>query len=380
MRPDRPYYGEVEMANARRSSAPGPPLRLGLVTHTPDAFSLRQLGEYVTRELAELGVHTTKVPEARRPPPDCDVLWDPGLAGTRGPHRVLGLTPNIPVVATANGAGAFTLPWRHSWRSRLTALAGQVRKRRAQAAWRRVRSRLGAIVALSDFGAREVSRAFGLPPEKLYRIYPGISPAIFRPDGERPPSAERPYLLSVAQYSPKKNFEAVLAAYARLPRDERPDLVAVMPGWRRGPTGVDGVRLLSDALGHEELARWYRGALAFVFPSLHETFGYPIVEAMACGCPVITSNVSACPEVAGGAALLVDPASTEEIGQAMRRMQDGALRSALRERGLSRAAQFTWRATAERYLALFRGLTGRDTMDSDSVRPLRVAPEANVPR
>ena len=109
--------------------------------------------------------------------------------GTGQPHVVLdvhriGLFARFRWLEALASVGfeARALPWRHSWRSRLTALAGQVRKRRAQAAWRRVRSRLGAIVALSDFGAREVSRAFGLPPEKLYRIYPGISPAIFRPD------------------------------------------------------------------------------------------------------------------------------------------------------------------------------------------------------
>jgi glycosyltransferase involved in cell wall biosynthesis len=340
-------------------TAPDQLLRLAVVTRSRDALSLGHFREYTVRELTALGTTCVPVREGTAPPSECGVLWDPALAGTRGPQRVPGLSPRLPVVATAHGAAAFVLPWRHVWPTRARALGSQVRKWQARAAWRWFGKRVDAVVAQSDYGAREVSRAFGLPPEKLYRIYPGISPAIFRPDGERPPSAGRPYLLSVAQYSPKKNFEAVLAAYARLPRDERPDLVAVMPGWRRGPTGVDGVRMLSDALGHEELARWYRGALAFVFPSFHETFGFPIVEAMACGCPVITSNVSACPEVAGGAALLVDPASTEEIGQAMRRMQDGALRSALRERGLARARQFSWRATAERYLELFYNVLAR---------------------
>jgi glycosyltransferase involved in cell wall biosynthesis len=361
-----------------RPLVPAQPFRVAVVTRTPDAFSLRQLGEYVIRELAELGVDSIAVPEGQCPPLDCDLLWDPGLAGTRAPRRLQALPPRMPVVATANGAGAFALPWRHVWRNRVMALAGQVRKQQARAAWRRFKTRVSAVVALTDFGAREVSRAFGLPPEKLYRIYPGVSPRIFRPDGERHP-AQRPYLLSVAQYSPKKNFEAVLAAYARLPREDRPDLVAVMPGWRGGSVGVDGVQLLPRALGHDELARWYRGATAFVFPSFHETFGYPIIEAMACGCPVITSNVTACPEVAGKAALLVDPRSVDAIAEAMRRVQDPALRQTLREQGLARAGQFTWRGTAERYLELFRAVAGRGPMDSASLRAMRVEPDAGAP-
>jgi glycosyltransferase involved in cell wall biosynthesis len=93
-----------------------------------------------------------------------------------------------------------------------------------------------------------------------------------------------------------------------------------------------------------------------VFPSLHETFGHPILEAMACGCPVITSNVTACEEIARDAALVVDPRSAAAIAGAMERVRDEALRRSLRERGLARARRFTWRTTAERYVELFRGL------------------------
>lgn len=91
-----------------------------------------------------------------------------------------------------------------------------------------------------------------------------------------------------------------------------------------------------------------------MFPSLHETFGMPILEAMACGCPVITSNVTACPEVAGDAALLVNPRSVDEIANAMRRlMEEQELRETLWERGLKRALQFTWRKSAKKHLEVF---------------------------
>jgi glycosyltransferase involved in cell wall biosynthesis len=343
-------------------TAPDQPLRLAVVTRSRDALSLGHFREYTVRELAALGVTCVPVREGTAPPSDCGVLWDPALAGTRGPQRVPRLSPRLPVVATAHGAAAFVLPWRHVWPTRARALGSQIRKWQARAAWRWFGKRADAIVAQSDYGVREVSRAFMLPPGKVQRIYPGVSP-IFRPDGDRQDGA-RPYFLAVGQYSRRKNFEGVLAAYSRLPRADRPDLVVISPGWRGGSIGIEGVQLFSKPLQpHEKLAHWYRGATALVFPSFHETFGFPIVEAMACGCPVITSDVTACPEIAGDAALRVNPHSVAEITEAMCRIQDAELRGMLRARGLGRARQFSWRATAEQYLELFFDVLARASRD-----------------
>lgn len=96
-----------------------------------------------------------------------------------------------------------------------------------------------------------------------------------------------------------------------------------------------------------------------MFPSLRESFGMPILEAMACGCPVITSNISACPEVAGDAALLVDPYSVDDIAGAMKRLiEDEPLRQSLRQKGLSRSRQFTWRKSARDHLKVFEKIAG----------------------
>jgi Glycosyltransferase len=104
-----------------------------------------------------------------------------------------------------------------------------------------------------------------------------------------------------------------------------------------------------EALKNAELACLYRGALGLVFPSLYEGFGLPPLEAMACGVPVITSNVCSLPEVVGEAGILVNPLDEEALSDAIRRVVDGAdLRAELRQRGLLRARSFTWEQTAQR--------------------------------
>jgi glycosyltransferase involved in cell wall biosynthesis len=103
----------------------------------------------------------------------------------------------------------------------------------------------------------------------------------------------------------------------------------------------------------------YRGALLFVYPSLYEGFGLPVVEAMACGVPVITSNRSSLPEVAGDAALLIDPTQVEALASAIATvMNDGAMRQALRIKGLARARAFSWETVAQQTLAIYRAVGG----------------------
>jgi glycosyltransferase involved in cell wall biosynthesis len=109
-----------------------------------------------------------------------------------------------------------------------------------------------------------------------------------------------------------------------------------------------------------DLPDLYRGAQMFVYPSLYEGFGLPILEAMACGIPVITSNCSSLPEVAGNAALLIDPTRPEELAAAMSALVgNGALHEELRWKGIARAKEFTWEAVARQTLAVYRTVSGR---------------------
>jgi len=216
-----------------------------------------------------------------------------------------------------------------------------------------------------------------LPPDRISVIYHGVSNS-FMPVG---PSEQarvrvrhglpRDYFLYVGTVNPGKNLVRVLEVFCALQATAgwKYKLVAVARAderysdfyqfWAKFP-GKAGVHLL-DYVAKPDLAGLYSGAHAVIFPSLHESFGFPVLEAFACGTPVITSNTSALPEIAGGAALLVDPQSVEDIITACRRLgTDSTLRQALIEKGFQRAQEFSWRTCAQRTLAVYEGvLSGR---------------------
>jgi glycosyltransferase involved in cell wall biosynthesis len=177
------------------------------------------------------------------------------------------------------------------------------------------------------------------------------------------PSGKR-YCLVVGQGAPYKNHEGALRAFAHAFSDAR-DIDCVMVR-RRGGSGAALERLaaslglggrvhLLDAIERPDLVRLYSAAEVLLHPSLCEGFGNPVAEAMACGCPVVTSNLSAMPEVAGGAALLADPRDPGELAAQLRRaVEDRSLAADLRRRGLKRAAELDWRAFAAANLDLYR--------------------------
>jgi glycosyltransferase involved in cell wall biosynthesis len=175
----------------------------------------------------------------------------------------------------------------------------------------------------------------------------------------------RPYALFVGQMKARKNITRILEAFKRVRDNGDHELSLVMAG-HRGHTSdnidqnISRLGLADHVIepGHvkqEHLPALYGAAEMLVFPSLFEGFGFPVIEAMACGTPVVTSNISALPEVAGDAALLVDPHSVEEISAAMTRLRDDSvLRSSLRTRGLTRAKEFTWKRAAEQTCLAYR--------------------------
>jgi glycosyltransferase involved in cell wall biosynthesis len=179
----------------------------------------------------------------------------------------------------------------------------------------------------------------------------------------------RPYLLYLGGINARKNITQLFTAYARI-RERHPDLLLVVGGKRQWRTGeIDAAFRRLDLASHVhftgyvadgDLPALYSAAELFVFPSLYEGFGLPPLEAMACGTPVVTSNVSSLPEAVGDAALTVDPYDVGELVLAIDRLlTDEMLRADLRRRGLERASRFTWARTARETLAIYEQVLRR---------------------
>lgn len=198
-----------------------------------------------------------------------------------------------------------------------------------------------------------VVERFGADPERVDVVPLAPRRFVENAAGSPPESRGRPYVLAVGTVEPRKNLARTLAAHARLvTRGIDADLVVVgQRGWLTRDA-MDAVARSSrvtweESASDERLGALYRGAAALAYPSLGEGYGLPVAEAMAMGVPVVTSAGTACAEVAGDAALLVDPYSVDAIEGALGRiLEDPSVAAALRARGLTRAAGWSWEATA----------------------------------
>jgi glycosyltransferase involved in cell wall biosynthesis len=214
---------------------------------------------------------------------------------------------------------------------------------------KRAAQRAERILTISEFTRTQIVEWSGIPAEKIFNVGCGVD-AAYHP-GEDVYGLPFPYLLCVSNRKRHKNEFRVVEAFARTGMASEIKLVF---------TGEPTAELTYSIRRHhmteqvhfvgrvpeEKLPSLYRGAEALVFPSLYEGFGLPLLEAMACGTPTVTSNTTALPEVAGDAALLVDPTSIEQIAEAIKRLvRDTILREQLRKKGLARAAQFRWSRT-----------------------------------
>ena len=207
------------------------------------------------------------------------------------------------------------------------------------------------VMVNSRFTGDDVIETLGVAPEKVHVAYPGVDPGFSR-DGDKV-DLGRPYALTVATLEPRKNLETLLAARTLLGERGLALAVAGAAGWGDQPSlDAPGVVRLGFT-PHDELPALYRGASVFVYPSLYEGFGMPVLEAMACGVPCVVSSHPSLDEACGDAAVRVDPrdagAIADGIGQALEQ------RDALVARGAEHVRSFTWLANGEAHLAAWEG-------------------------
>lgn len=219
-----------------------------------------------------------------------------------------------------------------------------------------------AITVISQSTKDDVIEFCGVAPERIAVVYCGVDEQ-FRPLGAAAIEQFRAskglperFILYLGTIEPRKNVAQIVRSFAALPAAGRPKLViAGAKGWgyddvyaAAEQSGVRGDIIFTGYVAQHELPLWYNAAELFVYPSHYEGFGLPVAEAMACGTPAITSNVSSLPEVAGNAALTVAPADTRALTAAIAQaLSDAPLRAQMKERGLTQAARFSWRRVAE---------------------------------
>ena len=224
----------------------------------------------------------------------------------------------------------------------------------------RILRRADGLIAVSENTRQDAIRLLKIAPEKIDTIYSGVAEEYF---GAQPARRERAYVLYVGTIEPRKNLDTLLDAWRQLKPGLRQEFELVIAGPKGWGSESTLARVCAEAtyLGYvpeADLPRLVAGAAVFVYPSLYEGFGFPVVQAMAAGAPVLTSNVSSLPEITGDAAVLVDPRSASDIASGLTRLlESGSERALLVETGRQRAQQFRWGACAEKSLAFFRRIS-----------------------
>jgi glycosyltransferase involved in cell wall biosynthesis len=216
------------------------------------------------------------------------------------------------------------------------------------------------VLTVSEFSRSELRDLLGIPAERMTVVPGGVDPA-FAPDADPEPARHAlgltmPYVLCVASLTARKNLRALVPAAKALAHQE---VDVVVAGGHRpqfaGEAGLDPVRLIG-AVPDAMLPGLYAGAEAFVLPSLYEGFGLPVLEAMACGTPVVASNVTALPDTCGGAARFTEPEGEAIAAALIALLGDKDERARLRAAGLERARGFTWDRAARRVDAVLAGV------------------------
>jgi len=226
------------------------------------------------------------------------------------------------------------------------------------------------IIAISESTKRDLIELYKISPEKISVIYQGVDSRFYQDMSNEKNSMLKPlyvdgdFALFVGLTRPRKNVDRLVRAFAKVLPSLKTGAKLVLAG--KIDTRFLDVRRLAERLNisdsvvqlgfvsEDQLLALYKTACCFVFPSLYEGFGLPVLEAMAAGTPVITSRVSSLPEVAGDAALLVNPYNVDEIAEAMYKLfTDASFRDKLRQKGKERSKQFTWRKCAQKTLKVY---------------------------
>lgn len=225
------------------------------------------------------------------------------------------------------------------------------------------------LIAVSNATKQDLVKKVGIGPKKIAVIYEGYDQKLFKPIDGGPlvntlkyyDLETRNYFLFVGTVQPRKNLERLIEAFAKWSSSSGPVNLVIIgaKGWLADPIyqlpqklGIEELVKFLGRVEDQDLPKWYSGALALTFPSLFEGFGLPILEAQACGCPVLTSNVSSMPEVAGKGALYINPYSVDDIIRGMREIGKEKVKTRLIKLGFENIKRFSWEKCARETIAV----------------------------
>ncbi|MBN1921115.1 MAG: glycosyltransferase family 4 protein [Anaerolineae bacterium] len=266
-------------------------------------------------------------------------------------------------LVTVHDLGYRSFPEAHPWSQRLYLEAST-----------RWNARVSSHILADSMATRQaLVESYGISPDKITVVYPGYETDLHRIEDPETLAQvhmryglDRPYILFLGRIQPRKNLARLIAAFGNVLK-RHPELLLVLagpPGWfaetirtRARELGLERHVVFPGYIAMEDKAALLSGARLFAFPSLYEGFGFPVLEAQACGVPVLTATTSSLPEVAGEGALLVDPLDTEAIEAGLSRLlEEPALRQTLIAHGTRNLVRFSWEQAAQQTAAILRQL------------------------
>lgn len=303
--------------------------------------------------LNNFGVIIKKFTDISKVPLGSDIIWSQG-APIFDTYRLI-TRSNCSIVNTIHGANQFTIPLRYLTSCKRDFLRWLLKKYLQRFFWMYAKDQFSNFITVSEYSKNIISNIYKIDKKFIKVIYHGYQTKIFN-EQIRPYVSNKPYLLHISNGAPIKNIQRIINAFESL-KVKNINLLLVAPLYTgKMPTNkrIKFINKRNNFIPQSVIAKLYRGAIGFIFPSLDETFGMPLLEAMACGCPIITSNQSACPEITGDAALLINPYDENEISYAINKLIDEPMtRYNMIDLGRKQRKKFSWEKSAKKHMDLF---------------------------
>lgn len=282
-------------------------------------------------------------------PEDVNIVWVPNCTGAQYPNKKI-LFSKIKWIVTLHGAANLSLPLRYTYTTFFNRILGLFENFKRRCAWFLYKNKVAHIITVSAFAKNEIIEELKIDPKKISVIYHGYNDELFTQH-----SGKKTYFFNISMYQKVKNVDRLIEAYSQIPLDIRIPMIVVCPNYPTKNTTIEKLTIISEKITQKEVAKYMEDAYCFVFPSIRESFGLPIVEAFGCGVPVITSNTSALKEITQDAGILVDPFSVTDIKDAMIKViENNALRNELAQKAIQRAVNFSWAKSAQLHYEIFK--------------------------